>query len=110
MVQKIKNNIASIDYREQKLFWYLFGIFFILLASYGFLVESTIRHALSIEAMQRDGAALSATVDTLESKYLALENTITPAAATAEGFVPANVNTIAVLSGTPAVAVSMNAR
>ncbi|MFA6340826.1 MAG: hypothetical protein WCX27_01100 [Candidatus Paceibacterota bacterium] len=91
MKRVIKSQIARVEcrveHRERMIFWILFGMFASLILYYGFLVNSTIMNAVHRQKMEKSITTLNSEVNTMESKYLNLKNSITMDLATSKGFI-----------------------
>ena len=108
MVQAIKNQIDKINYREKQIFWSLFSVFFILLFTYGYLVNSTILNAVSKQKMQSEMVSLNSNLNSLEFEYLNLKNKITIDYAATLGFVPVTYDKFASISSSDSKSLSIN--
>ncbi len=108
VAQIIKNQIDKIEYREKKIFWSLFLVFAFLLIAYGFLVNRTILNAVAKQNLQSQISSLNSSVDSLEFKYLGLENNITIDLALSKGYVSVPVDTFAVIATEGARTLSLN--
>jgi hypothetical protein len=108
MVQAIKNKIESINLREKQIFWSLFSVFFVLLFTYGYLVNSTILNAVSKQKMQSEMVLLNSNLNTLEFQYLNLKNKITMDYATSLGFVAISYDKFASISSSDSKSLSIN--
>jgi hypothetical protein len=95
--QIIKNQIEKIEYRDKKVFWSLFSVFVFFVASYGFLLNSTMMNAVSKQNMGKQISTLGSEVNTLEFKYLNVKNSITLDLAASKGFVAVASNKFAVI-------------
>jgi hypothetical protein len=98
MVETIKNKIDSIGIREKKIFWVLFSVFAFLLFSYGFLVNSTMMNAVSMQKMEKEMVALNSDVNSMEFDYLNIKNKITMDYANSLGFVSVSYDKFASVS------------
>lgn len=63
--------------RETTLFWMLLGGIVCLGSMYSFLVQQTVMQVVSRGEVEKQVAMLRAETTTLESRYIALSNTIT---------------------------------
>lgn len=68
-------------------FWFLSGVFFLGLFSYGYLVRGTIVDIVARQNMENQISTLSSKVLNLESEYIKVKNNITPTLAQNLGFV-----------------------
>ena len=108
MVQAIKKQIEGINLREKQVFWSLFSVFFVLLFTYGYLVNSTILHAVSKQNMQSQMVSLNSNLNDLEFQYLNLKDKITIDYATTLGFVPITYKDFASISSSEGKTLSIN--
>jgi hypothetical protein len=108
MVQAIKNRIDTIEYREKQIFWSLFSIFFVLLFSYGFLINSTVMNAVSKQQMQKEMITLNSDLNSMEFEYLSLKNKITIDYANSLGFVTVSYDKFASISSSDKMSLSIN--
>ena len=97
VAQIIKNQIEKIELREKKIFWSLFFVFALLLVSYGFLVNKAILNAVAKQNLESQMSSLNSNVDSLESTYLSMENSITMDLALRNGYVQVPEDNFAVI-------------
>jgi len=96
----IKNQIEKIEYREKKIFWYLFSVFAFFVVSYGFLLNSTMMNTVSKQNMEKEITSLSSNVNSLEFQYLNIKNSITLNLAKSKGFILVSSDKFAVIDPT----------
>jgi len=100
VTQVIKNQIGMIESRERKIFWVFFSILFILIISYGFLLNSTMINGVSKQSMEKEITSLSSDVNSMEFQYLNIKNSITIALAQSKGFVSVPSSKFAIINST----------
>ena len=87
VAQIIKKQIERIEYREKNMFWIFFFVLIFFLISYGFMVNKTIANAVAKQQMEVQITSLNSDVNSIESGYLNLKNSITMELALSNGFI-----------------------
>ncbi|TAK57892.1 hypothetical protein EPO17_00785 [Patescibacteria group bacterium] len=90
MTEQIKNQIQNVSRLEQKIFFGLIAILFILFSIYGFLLKTTVHNIVLRENFGKERATLVSHVADLNANYIALKNSITLEVAYSRGFKPAS--------------------
>ena len=62
---------------QKKWFWFLIGIFFFCLFSYGYLVRGTIVNIVYRQGIEEKLSSLNSIVTNLESEYIIAKNSVT---------------------------------
>ena len=87
VAQVFQKQIEKIEYRDKQIFWSLFSVFVFFVASYGFLLNSTMMNAVSKQTMEKEMVSLGSEVNSMEFQYLNIKNGITLELAKSKGFV-----------------------
>lgn len=100
VAQIIKKQIENIEYREKKIFWILFSVFTFFIMSYGFMLNNIMLNAVSKQGLEKGTASLVSEVNSLESEYLNIKNSVTLSLAQSKGFVQTSLDKFAVIDPT----------
>ncbi|SRR5258708_4719463 len=72
---------------EKRIFWSLIAALVAVFCMYVYFINATVMNIVGRQAADREITAVNSKIASLESRYLALSNTITPAYAASLGFI-----------------------
>ncbi len=75
-----------IEHYQKSFFWMLAGIAVILACAYGYLLNMTIRNVVARRTAETQVAEATASISSLEQRYVSLKNSVTPELAQKYGF------------------------
>ena len=82
----MRKETFTFEYRREILFWIAMALLFVLIALYGYLVNTTIVHIVDRKAAENNTATVLANISELEAEYLGLKKGITREFAYSLGF------------------------
>lgn len=106
MTKVIKSQIAKVEHGEKKIFWILFTVFVFLVVYYGFLVGSSVINAVNKQQTDKKITMLSSEINSMESEYIKLKNSITMDKAFSLGFVSLKKSNFAAVSSVSSLSLS----